>query len=336
MHRSVSKRYVVAVFDGEHTELVVVVHRNAVFLKSKRCLGSSRDVVPMIYTNHLAKTALAFALCTPAFAITVQSPTCEIQGDPDIYGVGIRCSFYLQWASLVLILVFCPHEGAAHRTASTITTLAVYINAFRSSRHGSLVAIDFPLLWYLASILTFFNWPVTSVGLKRNGGSQAVVLVVLAMYYLAGPWVYFKGLQIGRQPGCDVKYVIFAPISIYSKGLSTFMKVVSIMTIIPALLSLFIATKLVRAWFESWSEDGEEEPQKANLIYSRILGGMQLVTGSLAIAFTEMILKANRITFPDTHITDSGQLIPLLIGIFTFIATSINALRATIGKTVKL
>ena len=140
-----------------------------------------------------------------------------------------------------------------------------------------------------------------------------MVLVVLAMYYLAGPWVYFKGLQIGRQPGCDVKYVIFAPISVYSKGFSTFMKVVSIMAIIPALLSLFIATKLVRAWFESWSEDGEEEPQKSNLIYSRILGGMQLVTGSLAIAFTEMILKTNRITFPDTHITDSGQLIPLLI-----------------------
>ena len=283
------------------------------------------------FTKHSLFLLSLVALCAPTSAITAQSPSCEIEGDPDIYGIGIRCGFYLQWASLVIILLFTPKEGASHRTASTITTLAVYINTFRSMRQGSLVSVDYPLLWYLTSNLTFFNWPVSAVGYKKHGGSQAMVIVIWAMYYLAGPWVFFKGLQIGRQPGCDVKYFIFVPISIYSKGFSTFLKVGSALAVFSAVGLLYIAAGLVGAWFERWSEgdadDDEDDDKKQNPI-SAMLGILQLITGALAIAFAEMVLKHNHITFPDTHIADSGQLIPLLIGIFTFAAAVINALRA--------
>jgi hypothetical protein len=279
---------------------------------------------------------LPLALCTPAFAATVQSPTCEIRGDPDIYGIGIRCSFYLQWASLVIILLFCPKESSSLRTASTITTLAVYINTFRSMHEGSLVAFDYPLLWYLCNSLTLWNWPTTEAEYKKHGGSQAMVLLIMIMYYLAGPWVFFKGLQYGRQPGCDVKYFIFVPISIYSKGLSTFMKVSSIMGVALAAVTLFFVVSMVGVWSQSWRKASKEEEEeedkdveKAGRDLSRFMAILQLITGSFAIGFAEKTLQANHVTFPGTHYTDSGQLMPLLIGIFTFAASVINALRAS-------
>ena len=277
---------------------------------------------------------LLLALCTPTSAITAQSPSCEIEGDPDIYGIGIRTGFYLQWAALVIILLFNPKDGDAHRTASAITTFAVYINTFRSMRQGSLVAIDFPLLWYLTSSLTIFNWPTSKVGFQKHGGSQAMVLIIWAMYYLAGPWVYFKGLQIGRQPGCDIKYFVFAPISIYAKGLLTWFKITSVLGVITSLVFLGIAAFLVGLWFSSWGEDleDEESDDSDNRALSQIFGFMQLSVGVFTIAFAEMDLKHNHITFPDTHITDSGQLIPFLLGLFTFGVAFVNALRVMTKK----
>jgi hypothetical protein len=314
----------------------------------------------MAIVHHFSKPALlsilVLALCTSTFAKTTQSPTCEIQGDPDIYGIGIRCSFYLQWASLIITLLFCPREAGSQRAASLITTLAVYINTFNNMRQGSLVAFDYPLLWNLTSSLSFFNWPVTSVESEQHGGSFAMAFIVWAMYYLAGPWVFFKGLQVGRQPGCDIKYVIYVPISVYSKGLSTLMKVFSVVGVIYAILLLITGIGLGLVWLESLKQGADVKGDKAKAMAqdknkdkdkdkdgdkdkvkgedkdesdkSRLLATMQFIVGAFTIAFTERALTANRITFPDTHIADSGQLIPLLIGIFTFTTSVINAMRA--------
>jgi hypothetical protein len=271
---------------------------------------------------RFAKSALFLTLCIPTFALTIQSPTCEIEGDPDIYGIGIRCSFYLQWASVVILLFFAPEKGNGSRTACSITTLAIYINTFRNMHQGSLVAIDFPILWYLTSSLTIYNWPVSVKGFKKNGGSMGVVLLIWVMYYLAGPWVFFDGIQIGRQPGCGVKYFLFVPISIYSKGFLTFLKVSSIFGAIAAVGLLGLAIFLIVLWIVNWGDlevQNFSEPQNG---VSMFLGYLQLVSGPITIAFTEMTLKSNHITFPNTSITDSGQLIPLIIGLFTF-ATSL-------------
>jgi hypothetical protein len=47
-----------------------------------------------------------------------------------------------------------------------------------------------------------------------------------------------------------------------------------------------------------------------------------------------MTIKMNNITFPGTHITDSGQLIALLIGaftLFTVVASSAKTFRDILG-----
>ena len=50
-------------------------------------------------------SALLLSLSSSALAATIQTPECEIFGDPDVYGIGIRWSFYLQWAALVVFSI---------------------------------------------------------------------------------------------------------------------------------------------------------------------------------------------------------------------------------------
>ncbi|KAI9766751.1 MAG: hypothetical protein M1839_004782 [Geoglossum umbratile] len=274
---------------------------------------------------------LLLSLSPSALAATIQTPKCEIFGDPDVYGVGIRWSFYLQWGALVIFLLACPRNADICRVATSITTIAVYANTFRNMREGSLVAVEFPLLWYMTSSLSVYNWPVSREGFKKNGGSLAIVLLIWSMYYLASPWVFFKGLEVGREPGCQIKYFLFAPINVYARGFRIFMKVSSVIgAVLFGGIAPIGALYLGGLWIQNWGERDIETYQQDPNPYSAVLGFLQLTTGAITIAFTEMTLKTNNITFPDTKITNSGQLIALLIGIFTFSASLVSAIRALV------
>ena len=58
-----------------------------------------------------------------------------------------------------------------------------------------------------------------------------------------------------------------------------------------------------------------------------IIGYLALVGGAFAIAFTEMTLKSNKVTFPGLSLLNSGQLLPFLIGHFTFIIAIVGAAK---------
>jgi len=80
-------------------------------------------------------------------------------------------------------------------------------------------------------------------------------------------------------------------------------------------------------WIEGWNDpEVEAFYQKANNI-TRGLAVAQLFTGAFAIAFLEKTLKINQVVFPNSNISDSGQLIPLLINIFTLISTVFCVIR---------
>ncbi|KAF2804653.1 uncharacterized protein BDZ99DRAFT_502508 [Mytilinidion resinicola] len=162
--------------------------------------------------------SILVSLPQPALAATVQSPNCHIHGDPDVYGPGIRYGFYLQWAAILIFQFFVPSHADTIRPASAITVLAVYINTFRNFFHDSLVAIDWPMLWYLTAILVVWNLPSSMNALARTGGSLFVVMIILSVYYLASPWVIFRAWDFGIQHHCVVKSFFFVPISSTAHG----------------------------------------------------------------------------------------------------------------------
>lgn len=85
---------------------------------------------------------LSFLSFTSAHTYFSQDCSCEIQGDSDVYGIGIRVGLYLQWLTRFVTTIFEPGRTTPARTASNILILAVFINTFHTVSSESLVALD--------------------------------------------------------------------------------------------------------------------------------------------------------------------------------------------------
>jgi hypothetical protein len=105
-------------------------------------------------TIFTATSLLILALLSQStLAATIQTTECDIIGEPDVYGPGVRLGFYLQCSSILIFQFLAPSYGDMMRPASAVTALAVYINTLRNLDLNSLVTIDWPILFFLTFIL---------------------------------------------------------------------------------------------------------------------------------------------------------------------------------------
>src|SRR2546430_9844776 len=134
---------------------------------------------------------------SPTAAITQfkdEPGSCHIIGDPDVYGLGIRISLYLQWiATLIAIFTADANRADMARTNSNIICAALYVNFFRNGANGSIVAVEWSLLWYMTFCLLLANFPFTKKGWARPRGSTLVMFLLWAIYYISWPWIFFQG-----------------------------------------------------------------------------------------------------------------------------------------------
>jgi hypothetical protein len=280
------------------------------------------------------------------FAATTQTSDCQIIGDADIYGLGVRLSFYLQWVASLVQLFFCPEASATTRPAAVITVLAVFINTLCNLHGETLVAVEWSMLYSLLTCLLSWNIPITEAmwhGLDKTGGSYFVLFVILAVYQIMCPYIIFKAWDYGRQPGCSAKFIFWTAIDAYSKGWTIFLKVSWVIApLVPGALYLGLAIYSLLKWSTSWGIsaglkkllskfeasfiEGEDDISDGAAVW--FLRSFALGAGAIGIGFLEATIIKNNITFPDTHLTNSGQLMPLLIGIFTLVVTICDAVKA--------
>jgi hypothetical protein len=87
--------------------------------------------------------------------IVVQSvQPCHLYGDSDIYGIGIRLSLYIQWATMIVAIPIAG-EGdfvPVTRMGFNIVALAVLINTYISASSGSFAILEL----YIVSCLVVF------------------------------------------------------------------------------------------------------------------------------------------------------------------------------------
>jgi hypothetical protein len=280
-------------------------------------------------------------------AATTQTSDCQIIGDPDIYGLGVRLSFYLQWVAALVQLFFCPEAAATTRPAAVITVLAVFINTVYNLHSETLVAVEWSMLYSLLTCLLSWNVPMTTAmwrGLDKTGGSYFVLFITLAIYQIMCPYIIYKAWDYGRQPGCSAKIIFWTAIDAYSKGWTIFLKVSwAIAPLFPGATYLAFAIYSLLRWSASWGNsvglkkrlsridarviDDQDEDDDGVALW--ILRGLVLGCGAMGIGFLEATIAKNNIIFPDTHLVNSGQLMPLLIGIFTLVVTICDTLKAS-------
>ncbi|KAJ4370593.1 hypothetical protein N0V83_005114 [Neocucurbitaria cava] len=309
----------------------------------------------IVSMGHLATIFLTFfaLFARPAFAATTQTPDCQIIGDADVYGLGVRLSFYLQWVASIVQLFFCPGTSETTRSAAVITVLAVFINILRNLNSETLVAVEWSMLYSVLTFLLSWNIPWTKAArckLDRTGGSYFVLFFILAVYQIMCPYIIYHAWDYGPQPGCSAKFIFWTAIDAYSKGWIIFLKVSwTLAPFLPGTLYLLFAIYALLKWLTPWNilgtgimkllskmeasfEDDEEKEKTSDVGIAWFAKLFAISCGAIGIGFLEATIKENNILFPDTHLTGSGQLLPLLIGTFTLVVTILDAIRAYPGS----
>jgi hypothetical protein len=272
--------------------------------------------------------SLVFLLIPPADAFTkyTNKPgSCQIEGDADVYGLGIRLGFYLQWAAVMLGTWIAQDQVEMARIASNIVTVAVCTNMFRGVSHGALIAADWWIVCSMTFVLTIGYIPVRPILLKTPTSSLVFLSLLWSMITVAECWVWFKGVDIGHREGCTVKiFVVFLKVNVYNTTLRTIFKVKSVLANI---IGAIFVIRLVCKWLGSvvrfrieGTEGGSSKPKAYGYMLEAGLTVFQLIFGVFAILQIELTIKINNISV-SAPITSSGQLIPLVAGVFTLAAT---------------
>ncbi|CAJ2506661.1 Uu.00g078470.m01.CDS01 [Anthostomella pinea] len=81
-------------------------------------------------------------------------------GNPDLYGLGIRIGVYLQWYSSWLSMTLTPHTAAETHTANTISMFAIIIAVLQSADTGSIRPVE---AWLMYQICLGYMFTVVGI-----------------------------------------------------------------------------------------------------------------------------------------------------------------------------
>jgi hypothetical protein len=275
----------------------------------------------------LTAICLILALISPAatYSKFADGPgNCQIIGDPDVYGLGIRLSYYIQWAAVVFASWVAPDLVQPALLSSIIVTISVYANTFRGVTYGSLIAAEWWIVYFMTFGLTLGYIPTSRTSFQSSAYSLGVLSLLWSMIIFAECWVWFKGVDIAYKEGCVIKvFAIFFEVNVYNNRWRTFFKIQSVAScIVGTIFLLGILFRVYISLFVKKRNDVEDEDDKAATLLLKVGStGFQLLVGAFAILQIEMTMKINNIDVSATPLTSSGQLIPLTGGIFILAAT---------------
>jgi hypothetical protein len=271
--------------------------------------------------------ALAFlSLVAPSSQFThYEEGTCHLIGDPDLYGVGVRVSYYLAFFSGIIALVSSRAEVVDDvRKGNAIVSLALFIVLVRNSLRGSLAVFE----WQLIFTMMLFLLSVAFVPLIFLGGwtSAALLFITYGLFSVLLPWVYFDLVDQGRMEGCELKMFLFTHFDFYNVHWIGFLKFQSIMACLVGVVCIIVGLGFIacRLWF-GWDDipsnrnnDSEDNWSRAQFALSALLVGI------VTIIFAEKLISVNNVDLSEVSLISTSQLIPFLVGIITFISTVLS------------
>ncbi|TKA81631.1 hypothetical protein B0A49_01265 [Cryomyces minteri] len=276
----------------------------------------------------------------------------QLTGDADLYGIGVRLSFYLQYgAAFIAKLMDLHDELKLLRRTMNVVALAVLVNAIISTVHGSFAVLEWYIVFNIAIVLPL-PWFMPSFEVSTEDGKQAIeatnptknnainfglYLMLHSVVSAMQPWLYFGLLHQGYREGCLVRIFVYAPFSIYNPHWVAFGKTVSILGCLGILISLPLSLWTIvyglRAGWNGGSPIGNirRTGTLATVIKALFLG----LLGISSIIFTEKTIQLNNIDLSGSPLTSASQLIPFLVGLFSLSAVpwaGLKAMRSGIGK----
>jgi hypothetical protein len=276
--------------------------------------------------------------------------TCDLVGDGDLYGIGVRISYYLFFgATLVAILrrsvskTNRTHIGALGRCAEAVNilTFAILFILVKNTLNGSFATLE----WFLTcpTIFVAFFSLFFALPWGTNTGRLLCYAFTLSLLTLCQPWLYWRRIYQGRKSECVVRYWFFGVRDFYGETWTMFFKVMSILAcVLGGVLLLFVAfCVLFRHGWERvrllptvvTAEDlGRDisygsKNRKRSWMRLRLCGLVFLLfVGVFTMAMTEKTISANRIDLASTPLDSTSQLIPFITGLLSFLTTLYSCL----------
>jgi hypothetical protein len=272
-------------------------------------------------------------------------------GDPDVYGIGVRLGFYLQYLALLISLWANPEAANSVRSGLSIFTLAVFTNVYRTmSWEGSIVMPEILIIGSMTIGLTASTLPDFILFTTKNSElSLWWMLGMLCVGTLSLLWVFFTKLNNGLKPDCDVFVLfMFIPIKASNKTWQTFMKV-GICLVLPGAAGLAIYSPV--AFYRHYKKNNFGLGNEGNIsegdididcdadsVALQVFMGLvkriaffftfvRLLIAAVSIAQVEYTIKKNQIDMSSAPITSTGQFIPLLIGVYCAFGAIVSAVK---------
>jgi hypothetical protein len=237
-----------------------------------------------------------------------QNP-CDIPGDPDTYGLGVRLGTYLQWVATYISTTAALDAAATIRSANTLFLLANLIGLFVLTFHRETVYAVEPLI--VIFIVFGAAWILVLVVFDIKSGINEAILRVVLYSILVGymVWYFWVGIDGMTPSPCGTDVFLFVKTDLFG-WFRTVGKVIGVIAAVAfvALWALHMPDLLwgrYPALHEVWDRRERMERLRRS--------GLGFVVIVLSITGAELMISWNSLEGVG-QVDSTGQLIPVILG----------------------
>jgi hypothetical protein len=236
------------------------------------------------------------------------SQPCPLNGNSDLYGIGVRAGLYAQWVATLLVTLFSPEEEETFRIVNLLIQSSVFLGICQqTSRETNAVEPIIILFLMCGSLSSLSGDGISNFG-HVSGVFRVLFYTALSAY---GCWFWFVGLDKMTRPGCE-EIAFFGRVSV-NGWFGSLAKALSIFGLIFSVCLIGVSNHAVMRRFRKGHHAALECPkrQRPRVEIGLLVLSMGLIAFSIVVV--EYLIKVNNITGL-SGVESVGQLIPLLIG----------------------
>ncbi|KAK3190503.1 hypothetical protein K4F52_003524 [Lecanicillium sp. MT-2017a] len=238
----------------------------------------------------------------------VTRESCDWEGNPDLYGIGVRAGLYAQWTATLLATVFDQRSEGVLRITNRIIQFAIFIGlCTESTKSGNAVGSVITQFLLCGSLSSVTGDGITNLN-KVSGLMRIIFYMALSAY---GCWFWFTGVDAMTQTSC--RHIAFFGRASFTGWFRSLGKALSVMELISCVCLCGVCGFFVYKRFRGGLAGLHEDRKRPRVDIVLMLLSMGLIAFSVAIV--EYLISVNE---PKGEITTTvssvGQLIPLIAG----------------------
>lgn len=272
------------------------------------------------------------AFPAPSLQYTHYAPdSCDIIGDTNLLGTGVRIGFYLLAIAADVSFIFSDFKSLRRiLRVGTLVSLILVVFGFRNVTHGSLALLEWTLVVLMSGMVALQHRTLvaTANDLLWTALSTTSQAIVLALSFYVYYWAAYQGRKAPEAHCNDPKmyiWVIIWPVSfnMYSTVWIWLCRIAILFALPMVLWYLICAAMLV--WVRLFG--ASEIPRNSDLILSaqdhvglsgwgsRFCGRLgSLFTTAFSVITIELIVQRNHIDLTAARIGDKTQFTPIIVG----------------------